>query len=64
MNWIKIIEKGVLGFLTWITAYLVSNPSAITNMIPEEIVNMTVGGAVAGLLVALANWLKHLKDSN
>jgi len=61
MNWTKVIEKGVLGFLTWIVAYLISNPGIITNLLPEEIVNMTVGGAIAGALVALANWLKHLR---
>ena len=62
MNWGKMGSKGVLGIITFIVAYLATNPQMITNLIPENISKLTVGGLIAGALVALANWLKHKSD--
>ena len=59
MNWLKVGEKGLLGILTFVVAYLASNPSMITNLIPENIANLTIGAVIAGGLVALSNWLKN-----
>ena len=62
MNWSKMLLKAALGLATFVTAYLASNPGVITKFIPENIAQMTIGGAVAAGLVALANWLKHKND--
>ena len=62
MNWKKVVLKGGLGVLTFVAGFAISNPQAVISLIPEKISQMTVGSIVAGLLVALANWLKHRKD--
>lgn len=62
MNWSKLGVKGVLGIVTFIVAYIASNPQIVTSLIPENIAKLSVGGLVAGLLVSLANWLKHRAD--
>ena len=59
MDWSKVLSKGFLGLVTFIVAYIASNPTVITGFVPEKYLEMTVGGAVAAALVALANWLKH-----
>jgi hypothetical protein len=59
MDWKKAIKKGFLAFLTFIAAYVVTNPSIITNFIPENIAQMTVGSFVAAIIVAGANWIKN-----
>ena len=62
MNWGKTILKAVLAALTFAVSYLAANPEVLTNLIPENLVNLTIGGAVAAGLVALSNWLKHRND--
>ena len=62
MNWKKVIQKGGLGILTFVVAYLASHPQLVVSMIPEDIRNMTVGSFVAMILVAASNWWKHRKD--
>lgn len=63
MDWKKVVLKGGLGILTFMTGFAISNPKTVVDLIPEKISQMTVGSIVAGLLVALANWLKHRKDA-
>lgn len=62
MNWKTTGIKGLLGVITFIVAYIATNPTVVTQFIPEKITTATVGSLVAGLLVALANWLKHKSD--
>lgn len=62
MNIFQTLQKALLGFLTFVTGYLATNPAAITNLIPEDIATMTIGGGVAALVVAVTNWLKHKND--
>lgn len=62
MDFMTVIKKAVLGFLTFVTAYLATNPEMIINLLPANIATMTIGGAVAALIVALANYLKHMND--
>ena len=59
MNWLKPIQKGGLAVLTFAVAYLASNPQVITNLLPENIAQMTIGSAMAAAIVALANVVKH-----
>ena len=59
MSWLKTVQKSFLGFITFIVATVSTDPSVITNMIPENIAGMTVGGLVAALLVGIANYLKN-----
>jgi len=62
MNWKKVYEKGFLACLTFAVSYLAANPETVLQFIPENIQMMTIGTAVAGILGASANWLKHRKD--
>jgi hypothetical protein len=62
MNWSKVGIKGLLGIVTFIVAYIAANPSMVTQLIPKNIAEVTVGSLVAGALVSLANWLKHKND--
>lgn len=62
MNWAKTLGKAVLGFLTFVVGYIASNPEVVTNLIPENVATMSVGGAVTALIVGIANWLKHKGD--
>ena len=62
MDWKKSGIKGLLGIITFIVAYIATNPTVITQFIPEKITQATVGSLVAGLIVTLANWLKHKSD--
>lgn len=62
MDWGKTLIKGLFGIFTYAVAYLASNPTMITNLLPENIANLTIGGVIAGALVALSNWLKHRND--
>ncbi len=57
----KGVKKGFLGLITFLFTYLAVNPSLIVNLIPENIAKMTIGGAVAGVIVFIANYLKHRK---
>jgi hypothetical protein len=59
MDWGKMIQKGLLGGLTFVTAYLAANPDAIVHLIPKNISDMTVGGVVGFVIVAVTNWLKN-----
>lgn len=62
MDFGKMFQKGGLAILTFIVAYLASHPQLITNLVPKELTEMTVGGLIAAALVALANWMKHRND--
>ena len=59
MNWLKTAGKGALGVLTFLVAYLATNPHIVLNLVPDNIEQITVGSLIAGALVAAANWLKH-----
>lgn len=59
MNWLKTLKKGVLGILTFVAAYIAANPQSATNLIPAQISQMTVGSAVAAIIVMAANWFKN-----
>lgn len=59
MDFGKTIKKAFLGFLTFITATLASNPGAITSVIPENIAGLTIGGIITAAIVGVTNWLKH-----
>ena len=58
----KVFNKGGAAIITFLIAYIASHSEIITQYIPKEFSEMTVGAAVAGLLVALTNYLKHRKD--
>lgn len=58
----KVFQKGALGILTFAVSYLATHPQTIVKLIPEEIMQMTVGSLVAGAVVALNNYLKHRKE--
>ena len=62
MDFKKMFVKAGLGLATFVVAYLVANPTTITNLIPENVVNMTVGGIVSAVLVGVSNWLKHKSE--
>ena len=62
MKWNKTIGKALLGLATFVVAYLASNPALVTNFIPQDVVNMSVGGVVSAIITAVANWLKHKDD--
>ena len=62
MNWGKTLVKAGLGFVTFVIAYLASNPALITNFIPTDYANMSIGGLITAGLTGLANWLKHKDD--
>ena len=63
MNWLTVIKKGALGLLTFVVSYAAANTDVIvnfvTNLIPAQYVNLTVGGLVAAIIVAVTNWLKN-----
>jgi hypothetical protein len=59
MSWKIVFQKGFLGIATFIVAFLAAQPQILTNLIPQNIANMTVGSLIAGGLVALANYLKN-----
>lgn len=61
MKWGKVIQKGLLGLVTFVVGYLAANPEILTQLIPQNIKEMTIGGVVAALLLALRNWWKHRK---
>jgi len=62
MSWSKVGIKGLLGIATFIVAYIAANPSMVTQFIPKNIAEVTIGSLIAGALVSLANWLKHRSD--
>jgi len=62
VDWLKMLGKGGLGILTFLAAQLIANTDMLVGLLPENIANLTVGGIVAGLIVAAANWLKHRAD--
>ena len=62
MDWKKTIIKSLQGFLTYAIAYLSLHPEIVVSLIPEDIAKMTVGGAIAAILVGLSNWCKHRSD--
>lgn len=59
MNFLTMAKKGFLGLMTFVTAYLFSNPDVITGFIPEKISNMTIGGISTAVIVMITNWLKN-----
>ena len=59
MNIGKVFSKGLLGGLTFLVAYVASNPQVVTNLIPENISQMTIGGLVGFVIVAVTNWFKN-----
>lgn len=59
MNIITTLKKSLLGFLTFVTAYLATNPGIITNLVPENIAHLTIGGAISAVIVGITNWLKN-----
>lgn len=62
MNWTKTLTKAGLGILTFIASLAVANSGFLTGLLPENIAKMTVGGALAAIIVGVANWLKHKND--
>lgn len=59
MNWKITLKKALLGFLTFVVAYTTTNPQILLGLLPENIVNMTVGGFITAILVAISNYLKN-----
>ena len=59
MNLFKTVSKSVLGFLTFVIATVATDPSIIVNMVPANIANMTIGGAIAAVIVGVTNYLKN-----
>lgn len=59
MNWLTMLKKGALGLVTFGAAYVAANPQVLTHLIPANVSQMTIGGAVAAGLVMAANWLKN-----
>ena len=59
MNWSQTFKKGAYAVLTFVTAYIIANPGAVTHLIPASISQMTVGSAVAALAVMASNWYKN-----
>ena len=62
MDWGILIKKAGQAILTFLAAQLTANTGLLAGMIPENIAKMTVGGLVAAIIVAAANWLKHRAD--
>ena len=59
MNFGKMGLKGLLAIGTFLAAYLASNPGIILKLVPDNIEQMTIGSAVAALIVMAANYFKH-----
>jgi hypothetical protein len=59
MNYAISLKKCGLGILTFIISYLIANPQLLSNIIPEKVMNMTIGSIISGLIVFAANWLKN-----
>ena len=78
MDYVKMLKKGILGFITGLAAVIVLgvsqqiaeyNPVACTaviteNCTPQVVISLyyAIVPTVVGSLAALANWLKHRKD--
>lgn len=63
MNWLKMFQKGGMGFFTSLISagagIIIANQSIITNLIPEKWGQMTLSALVGFILVAAANWWKN-----
>ena len=53
----KVIQKGLLGALTFGVSFL--TPTLVLKMVPDSIENMTVGAIIAALVVAGTNVVKN-----
>jgi len=62
MDWSKVLKKAGLALATFLVASLAAHQDLLVGLLPENVANMTVGGAVAAVIVAIANWLKHRND--
>ena len=58
-NWIKTGLKSLLGLFTGVSAAAISNPEAITTIAGAS--NATKIGAIAAIIVGIANAWKHRK---
>lgn len=63
MDFSKVFDKGLKGLMTVITSILLAQLPAlqewVTGFIPEQWANITLAGAIAYIINAGANWLKH-----
>ena len=61
MDFGKTIMKAILGALTFGISYLAANTEFLTSLLPENISQMTIGAAIAAIVVGIANYLKNKK---
>jgi hypothetical protein len=66
MNWSIVFSKGLKGALTLAVSFLMAQIPVLTEwivgLVPEQYAELTIAGAIAFLINAGANWLKHRTD--
>jgi hypothetical protein len=63
MQWTKVLKKGLLGTLTFLSAGLIAQPHKITDYVenPTKAVHFLIGSIIAGFIVGGNNFIKHRK---
>jgi hypothetical protein len=60
MKWIKVLQKGIFGFITGVVGFITTHPEQVTSLAGAE--NAAKVGVVVSIASSLTNYIKHRKD--